>query len=730
MNPYSPAIHEEDKYHIPTTVVNLDERTQVLNHFDTFGIFDRWGDIYPAAKHSQGIFHLDSRFISRLELRLNRRKPILLGSSIKEENDILSVDLTNSEMPDSNMEENSLHILRSQAVRNGMFYEEINLVNYGEKTIQFELSLIFGADFKDIFEIRGIERKLKIQKPELTCTKNKIIFSYKGQDDIYRRTEIVFRKTEDYDIHNNTIHFHFSLKPGQKQKIGYTIYFISEEHFISTNDKEEKTVENFEDLRLLIKDDRENTRSLFAAITTSNEQFNHWLNRSRADLQSLLTQTVHGKYLYAGVPWYNTAFGRDGIITAMEVLWIAPEIARDTLYFLAQTQAKKIIPVKDAEPGKIIHELRTGEMANTGEIPFKEYYGTIDATPLFVMLAGMYYERTADIKTIKKIWPNIKAAIEWINKYGDIDKDGFVEYKHKAENGLTNQGWKDSHDSIMYEDGNFCKPPIALCEVQGYVYAAKKYASFLANALDEKEYTKSILHEAGELKRKFNKSFWDQGLGTYILALDADKNPCRVLSSNAGHCLFTGIIKNKNAAKLVGSLFSKELFSGWGIRTLGAKENRYNPMSYHNGSIWPHDNALIAYGLSKYGFQKECLQIMQSLFEASLFIDLQRLPELFCGFDRRKSEGPTAYPVACSPQAWSVGAVFLLMQSCLRIHIDALKKKIVFDKPVLPHYIDYASISGLQIQNEFFEFEMRRHKNDVGFNVIKKPGDWDVIIKK
>jgi glycogen debranching enzyme len=282
----------------------------------------------------------------------------------------------------------------------------------------------------------------------------------------------------------------------------------------------------------------------------------------------------------------------------------------------------------------------------------------------------------------------------------------------------------------MYEDGNFCKPPIALCEVQGYVYAAKKYAAFLANELGEKDYARNISRQAKELKQKFNKDFWDEKKEMYVLALDAEKNPCRVFSSNPGQCLFTEIVRAKNSKKLVEALLSPELFSGWGIRTLSTKELRYNPMSYHNGSIWPHDNALIAYGLSKYGFQTETLRIMQSLFEASLFIDLQRLPELFCGFDRRKSEGPTAYPVACSPQAWSVGAVFLLFQSCIQIHINALKKTVIFDKLVLPDYIDYACVRGLQLDTGICEFEMRRHKNDVGLNVVRKPKDWEIIIKK
>jgi glycogen debranching enzyme len=393
-------------------------------------------------------------------------------------------------------------------------------------------------------------------------------------------------------------------------------------------------------------------------------------------------------------------------------------------------QATEMIPEKDAEPGKIIHETRTGEMANTGEIPFGEYYGTIDATPLFVMLAGMYYKRTGDLETIKTIWSNILAALKWIDEYGDLDGDGFVEYKHKAENGLTNQGWKDSYDSVMYKDGQLADPPIALCEVQAYVYGAKKWASLLAAALGENELSVDLEKEAGDFKNKFNERFWDNELEGYVLALDGAKQPCSVMSSNAGHCLFTGIADDEKARLLAGSLMQKTMFSGWGIRTLSSKEHRYNPISYHNGSIWPHDNALIAYGFSLYGLHKEALMVMQGMFDASLFIELQRLPELFCGFERRKGEGPTAYPVACSPQAWSVAAVFLLLQGCLQLDINALTKQITFNKPVLPDYLDKIEIKDLKLGNDYCHFQLYRQQFDVGFNVIYKPDDWEVIIKK
>jgi glycogen debranching enzyme len=411
-------------------------------------------------------------------------------------------------------------------------------------------------------------------------------------------------------------------------------------------------------------------------------------------------------------------------------LWLAPEIAKDVLKFLSNVQSTEINADKDSEPGKIIHEMRAGELANTGEVPFKEYYGTIDATPLYLMLAGMYYEQTGDLETIKEIWPHIKAAINWIDKYGDLDGDGFVEYNNESEKGLTNQGWKDSYDSVMYADGELCNGPIALCEVQGYVYAAKKHVAGIANALGKDDYAKKLLKDADTLYNKFNKEFWDEKKQAYAIALDGKKKPCKVLSSNAGQCLFTEIVAPENAAKLAAQITGKEMFTGWGVRTLASNEVRYNPMSYHDGSVWPHDNALIAYGLSKYGMHGGVLKIMRGLFDASMFIDLQRLPELFCGFERRPNEGPTAYPVACSPQAWAVGAVFLLLQSCLQLSINGVTKEIVFDKPQLPDFLDKITISNLRLGNGYCHFEVYRHKNDVSFHIIHKPEDWELLIKK
>ena len=719
---------EEGKFHIPAEAVNYDDRVKVLNNSDSFAIFDRWGDIHPYTKKALGIFHQGTRFINRLELRLNKKKPLLLSSSIKEDNDILSVDLTNPDLTSCQIMENTVHISRSQFIRNGVYYEEISLINYGDQNCEFEISLSFGADFKDLFEIRGIPRKLEPNKPVISIHSNRMLFDYEGLDKIHRRTEVIFPGEESLTLESHHAFFHVELVPQETKKINYLIVFRSAENFISV--EEPYPVFDFEEAKNQLTRDLQKTHQLFAQLSSSNEQFTHWLHRSKSDLISLLTHTQYGLYPYAGVPWYNRAFGRDGIITAMEVLWIAPNVARDALIFLARMQATENIPQKDAEPGKILHEARSGEMANTEEIPFKEYYGTIDATPLFVMLAGMYFKQTADVETIRKIWPQIRAALHWIDHYGDIDGDGFVEYQHKAENGLTNQGWKDSHDSVMHSSGVLCDPPIALCEVQGYVYGAKKYAAMMASSFGENDLSKNLEKEAELLKKKFNEVFWDDASSCFALALDGHKKPCRVVSSNPGHCLFTGIVDQAHARALASTLTGKEMFSGWGIRTLSTKEKRFNPMSYHNGSIWPHDNALTAYGLSSYGFQKESMKIISALFDASLFIDMQRLPELYCGFDRRSNEGPTAYPVACSPQAWSVAAVFLLLQACLRIEINALEKTIIFNRPELPSFLDKIKISQLKAGDGHFDIELSRNQFDVGFHVIHKPDDWELLIRK
>jgi glycogen debranching enzyme len=717
-------IHKDDIALVGNPVY-VDDRIHVLNHCDTFAILNLWGDIIPIGEETHGLYNRDTRFINRLQLLLDGRRPELLSSNIKEENETLSVDSTNPEMILANgtaVPYGMIHLRRSQIVREEFFHENIEVKNYHNEHISIELSLRFENDFKDIFEVRGLKRKKRGTLQEVTFHDDKAIeIPYMGLDEILRATVVYFSIPYTRHDINGTVYFPLTLAPQQSVQLDYSIFFRQQ-------DQDLKPAQNYLQAVALHELGRTTSKAYFANIETDNEQFTHWIHRSQTDLVSLMADTPYGKYPYAGVPWYNTAFGRDGIITALQTLWLAPQLSRDVLKFLSAYQATDVDHASDAEPGKIFHEIRGGEMSALGEVPFKKYYGTIDSTPLYIILAGEYYERTADLDTMKNIWTNIMAAIDWIDNYGDQDGDGFVEYSHKAEKGLTNQAWKDSFDSVFYENGALADPPLALCEVQGYVYAAKFHAARLMELFDNKEKAMQLSEEANALKIAFNEKFWDEELGCYVLALDGEKKPCRVKSSNAGQVLFTGIAYPEMAARLVSTLMQPDMFNGWGIRTISVDESRYNPMSYHNGSVWPHDISLIAAGFAKYGHQDEAAKLATGLFDASLFLPLQRLPELFCGFERRKGEGPTSYPVACSPQAWSVAAVFMILQSLLQIKIVPAKKEISFHNPSLPSYLQVIKISGLIVDGFLAELEIENHNNLVNVLWKNQPEEWRLVI--
>jgi glycogen debranching enzyme len=712
----------EDEYYVRASSALADDRTRVLKYGDTFAVFNRYGDIEPLGTSRFGLFHSETRYLSRFTVRLNQKQALLLSSTIREDNAFLSVDLTNV---DTNLNGNgelprgTVHLFRLQFLRDAACYQYFRLLNYGLQSVKVSLLLQFEADFADIFEVRGTKRSRKGEHLPNHVTDDHVTLSYRGLDDVLRRTCLEF-SPKPVSLSAQEAAFEITLQPKEEAAVSCTI--------VCERDSAPANVDPYNSAFRKLEREFERTGIDECVITTSSEAFDSWLTRSSADLRMLIDGNPEGPYPYAGVPWFNTVFGRDGIITALECLWMTPRIAETVLKYLAETQATKEEPERDAEPGKILHEMRRGEMSVTGEVPFARYYGSVDSTPLFVMLAGAYFLRTHNLSFLKEIWPHIKLAIAWIDTYGDRDHDGFVEYEKRSSKGLVQQGWKDSHDSVFHADGSMADPPIALCEVQAYVYAAKRSAALIARAFQETEFAQRLEAQAEGLREKFDQRFWCEDLGMYALALDGEKKQCRVRASNSGHALLCKIAKEERAETLVASLMTEQLFSGWGIRTIGAAESRYNPMSYHNGSVWPHDNALIGLGFSLYGFQRRAGEILHALFDVSRDVELQRLPELFCGFHKRpNTHGPTLYPVACAPQAWAAGAVFLLLRACLGMSVRAPERQICFNHPVLPAPLEHVQIENLRLVDATVDLLIHRHGEGVAVEVLRRRGEIEIL---
>ena len=729
------VISVSEDFYILSTSPRVDDRVHVLKHGDTFAIFDRFGDIERFGHGRLGVYHQDTRFLSRFALWVEEDRPLLLSSSIKDDNAILAVDLMNPDFLLADkvvIPRGTVHIFRSKVLWEAILHERIRIHNYGMLPVELDFVIKFDANFADIFEVRGMDREQRGCRLAAQVTADTVVLGYEGLDGCIRRTRIVFDPPPSR-LTESEAHFQVALKSGDGSN--YYCAIVCEPdagprgaHHAPVGETTSRTALSYDEAAKCAVDALKRARVEETEFFTSNEQFNDWLNRSSADLHMIRTKTASGLYPYAGVPWFSTAFGRDGIITALECLWFNPALARGVLSYLAAKQAHTENAEQDAEPGKILHETRQGEMAALGEVPFGLYYGSIDATPLFVMLAGAYYERTGDHAFARSIWPNVARALTWIDRYGDRDRDGFVEYSRRSHHGLIHQGWKDSHDAIFHADGQPAEGPIALCEVQGYVYAAKLAAAGLARTLGDDALAQELGSQAQKLRQRFNETFWCDDLSTFALALDGNKQPCRVRTSNAGHCLFAGIASDERARCVAATLTDEASFSGWGIRTVAAQEVRYNPMSYHNGSVWPHDNALIGAGFTRFGLKDEAAKVVTALFDASLFFELHRLPELFCGFARRVGEGPTSYPVACAPQAWAAGAAFLLLQACLGLSVLGLERRLVFSGPVLPEFLEQVTIRNLRIGEACVDLSLTRDKEDVRVDVLRKQGDLKIVV--
>jgi glycogen debranching enzyme len=705
------------QFYIPFSAPLSERRPRTLKRGDCFALFDHNGDIVGGRGSPEGLYYHDTRYVSDMRLTINGQQPLLLGSAVKTDNSLLTADLTNPDLfvgGRLHLPRDTIHVARCRYLWSRSSYERLSVRNFDSRpqvvTLQFE----FACDFADIFEVRGKERtargKLSVHVEEGSA----IVFTYDGLDGKRRRSAIRFDPAPAV-IEPGRARFEFRLEPGERISL-FTALDIGE-----AADRRPVGQIYFPRMRESARQIRK-AGARAASVETSNAVFNEVLARSTADLRMLRTETEFGPYPYAGIPWFSTAFGRDGILTAVEMLWADPEIARGVLRFLAATQAKDSSRVADSEPGKILHEAREGEMAILGEVPFRRYYGSVDSTPLFVLLAGLYFERTGDLETVRAIWPNVVAALDWIDEYGDRDRDGFVEYPVDSDSGLSNQGWKDSVDSVFHADGRLARGPIALCEVQGYVWAAKAQAAQLARAVGEPDRAAALEEAAAVLRDRFEDAFWCDELSTYAIALDGDKEPCRVRTSNAGQVLFSGIARVDRAAHVASQMLGPDFFTGWGIRTVAATEPRYNPMSYHNGSVWPHDNALIALGLGRYGHVALAQRLFSGIFEAASFMDLRRLPELFCGFRKIAGRGPTYYPVACSPHSWAAAVPFAMLQACLGIEFDPRAGEVRFRQPHLPAFLNEIAVRGLVLPGGRADVVLRRHGSAVSVNVADRKG--------
>ncbi|MDY6859663.1 MAG: amylo-alpha-1,6-glucosidase [Pseudomonadota bacterium] len=712
------------QFFIPAAASLQERRPRTLKHGDTFAVFDHNGDVLSGPGSPEGLFHRDTRYLSHYYLTIGGERPMLLSSTLRDDNATLTCDLTNPDLHDETgrcrIAHDRIHMRRTRFLWQGTCYERLALRNFDEAPHEITVEIAFASDFADIFEVRGRVRadRGKSLLPEVGAAH--VLLSYRGLDHNPRSTALRFDPAPA-QLEAGRAVYRLNLAPGETRSL-----FI--EIGCNVDGAEEPPS------RLFFRSLREARHALrrsssrAATVQSSNEIFNETVRRSVSDLYMLMTDTEEGPFPYAGVPWFSTVFGRDALITAWEMLWLDPAVARGVLLHVAANQATEFDPDTDAEPGKILHEVRYGEMAETGEVPFRRYYGSVDSTPLFVMLAGAYFERTGNRAVLETLWPHLQAALEWIETHGDRDGDGFVEYGRRSDKGLANQGWKDSFDAVFHADGTLAKGPIALCEVQGYVYAARLAVAQIARELGHDGIAQEQARKALELKSRFDAAFWDDELGTYVLALDGDKRSCRVRSSNVGHLLWTGIVPEERAETVVGALMGPSSFCGWGVRTIAAGQARYNPMSYHNGSVWPHDNALIGAGLARYGFREEAARIFEGIFSAATYIDLRRLPELFCGFPRRETQGPTFYPVACTLQAWAAGAPLLLLQACLGLRFDAEARQVIFEQPILPEFLGEVVLRNLRLDGGSIDVALRRSGNHVVADVPRREGPVRVIV--
>lgn len=712
---------------------SLERRT--IKHNDIFLVTDENGNIFSRSSSGYGLYFGDTRFLSRLELKLNGIYPIVLSSSTETGHSSIVIG-TNSNIndhfdPEKIIPQETIQIKRESIIY-GSYFETITLENFNFFEVGIKLEFFFEADFLDIFEIRNIEfkdfDKNNIHKIFDFPEKNKLHFSYTDTTGAVLGTEIKFINgslISPTKIENNKVVYEFKLEPASKKIIKYRIDLKS-----TANLPKKFVAEDFNQALDMVLADEKKLYEKSSCFMADNADFNEMIQRGHKDINMLITKANYGNYIAAGIPWYTTLFGRDSLIAARQCLMLNPDFAKNVLQTLARFQGKKCDEWRDEEPGKILHEIRFGELARGNKVPHSAYYGTVDATPLWIILLYDYYKWTNDTETLEKLWVNALVCIDWMEKYGFYN--GFASYIRKSEKGLENQSWKDSNNSHMHKNRTLAEPPIASVEVQGYFYSAMSKMAKLAYFMDNHELSKKLTSEARDFKKRFHEAFWMADEEYYALALDKHGQQLKVISSNPGHLLETGILEQYYAEKIEKRLFQEDMFSGWGIRTLSSDCLSFNPMSYHNGSIWPHDNSIIALGLAKIGKTDQVIKIVSALFEAARLMYYKRLPELFCGFRRqfRVLDPPVSYPVACNPQAWASASIFLFIQSMLNIEPDAQSNKLRILNPDMPDWLNILKIDNISIGNALIDLEFNKTTKGIVTQVTRKKGCIDVIIRK
>ena len=713
---------------------------QVLKHRDLFLLSDAFGDIHPDTR-GLGLYDGDTRVLSCSVLRVAGERPVVLHSdpggswhgTVIATNAELRKDPGDKMGQDGSIARRTISIGRERTLSDA-YRERLEIQNHGPFAFDLDVELELDMDAADIFEVRGYARpKRGTLLPIEVDGAGAIVFGYVGLDDVTLRTRIdfdpapVLAESPDYDGGAIVASWDGLLAPGESRIVTWTVS--------TSRDPSPGPLHPVSDLA----DDPE-TRDPAAIhtawhaemvdIETDHEVVNQVIRRSMDDLCLLRSSTTDGDpFIAAGVPWFATLFGRDGLVTSLQTVAFAPRLAVETLEVLAKHQATDLDPWRDAEPGKILHEFRTGEMTRTGELPFSPYYGSIDSTPLWLILLGETFDWTGDDALVDRLWPNVLAALAWIDDWGDRDGDGFVEYERRAASGLLNQGWKDSGDAIHWANGSLATTPIALAEVQGYVFDAKRRIARLARARSEFDLADRLESQASHLKRKFAQAFTLPN-GYLAMALDADKRPVDTIGSNAGHCLWSGIVESGTAAAaVVETLGSPAMSSGWGVRTLASDQPGYNPIGYHTGTVWPHDTAIAAAGARRYGFDGVGGRLSGDLLAAAHHFPAYRLPELFCGFDRASTGAPVAYPVACSPQAWAAGAPLMLIRTMLGLHADASLGQLTLEKPDLPKDITKVVVKGLRVGDATCDLLLHRWRGLTSAEVLRKDGPLEVIVR-